>query len=75
MKDSQLVKWKKRDEAMLSRNIQAFMDILWIDENGKVKTTEGFKLEAYLNILSHHIEIYKVQSLDLKQNLLFRTGW
>ncbi len=75
MKASQLVKWKSRDEKTIARNVKAYMEILQVDENGKVKTTETFKLDAYLNILSHHIEIHKVPSSDVKRNLLFRAGF
>jgi hypothetical protein len=75
IKSSQLVRWKSRDESTIRRNIRAYLDILEIDENGHVTTSEGFRLDAYLNILSHCVEIYKVSSFDTKRNLLFRAGF
>lgn len=75
LKPTELIKWKPNLEEIVSRNIKAYMDILSVDADGKVKTSKGFELDAYMKILSQNIEIYNISSPEIKRRLLFKAGF
>jgi len=64
---------KLKDERLVARYVQAFMEILAIGTDGKVSTTQGFKLDIYLKILIHNIDLYEVSAADLKWGFLYKT--
>ena len=69
----ELVSWLSKDESLITRCIESFMDILVINKEGGVKTTKGFKLETFLNILIHKIELKEISAEDHKWLLLYRV--
>lgn len=73
--DSKLVTWNPNNKNVIAKNIDTYMSILRIDDNGKVKTSETMKLDACLNLLSHYVEIQGIKAYSLKRNLLFRAGF
>lgn len=72
---SKLVKWEPRNEKLITRYIQKYMDILFINEKGEIKTTKTFLLDAYLRILSQNLEFKKITSPSIKKGILFRAGF
>lgn len=73
--DLKLVTWNPNNKNAIAKNIDTYMSILRIDDNGKVKTSETMKLDACLNLLSHYVEIQGIKAYSLKRNLLFRAGF
>ncbi|MBN2500269.1 MAG: hypothetical protein JXB38_05835 [Anaerolineales bacterium] len=73
LRPSDLVNWNNKE--LIEQYIQKFMGILFINENGEVKSTETFKLHAYLRILSKNINMKDISSLHTKEILIYRAGF
>jgi hypothetical protein len=69
-KDTDLVKWNPSDERLISRYIDLLMGILFVDNDGRAKTTEGFNLDVYLKILSESVALKEISSAETKRGLI-----
>ena len=74
MRDTHLVRWNSKHEALISRYVQKYMDILRISD-GQVQTSETVKLDVYRRILSHYLELEGVTDLETKMGLLFDSAF
>ncbi|HUW09311.1 MAG TPA: hypothetical protein VM537_06240 [Anaerolineae bacterium] len=70
LRPSELVTWDPQHEETVARYVQELMGILWVDEGGRVKTTQHFKLDAYLRILSRTVHIRGVEDPRAKRLLM-----
>lgn len=75
LQPSELVKWDPKHDDIVARYVQGLMDILSVGEGGEVSTTELFKLDAYLRILSGTVVITGVEDLERKRSLIGRAAF
>jgi hypothetical protein len=75
LRPSDLVKWESKDEQIVARYVQRLMDILSVGEGEEVSTTQLFKLDAYLRILSGTVGITGVEDLESKRSLIGRSAF
>lgn len=73
MNDTELVKWNKGAEKRITRSVDALMEILSIDEDGNVKTTQGFKLDICLKILTESLTLESIPDPETKRHVLYRA--
>jgi hypothetical protein len=75
LRPSELVTWDPEREEIVARYVQKLMDILTIDREGRVQTTQHFKLDAYVRILSHSVRIAGVEDAERKRSLVGRAAF
>lgn len=73
MKDSELIKWRRNDEEVIERNVQAFLAILEVNDTGRVQSRKIFGVERYSLLLAHFVQIQGVDSIETRKNLIFRA--
>ena len=75
LRPRELVKWDANDEEVVARYVQRLMHILTINKDGRVQTTQHFKLDAYLRILSQTVGIRGVEDPERKRSLIGRAAF
>ena len=75
-KDTKIVKWTKNEKTKrrISENLEELMKLIHIDPNGGDFTTEIFKEDAYLHILSYLIELHEITSMELRRSMIRRAA-
>lgn len=73
LKHKVLVTWNSKHETLIKRYVDLLSEILKVNSNGKVETSEITKLEVYLKILAQNITIQEISDLETKRQLIFRA--
>ncbi|MBC8273862.1 MAG: hypothetical protein H8E40_02680 [Chloroflexi bacterium] len=74
-RETVLVKWKPEHRSLIAGYIDALMNILTIDQNGQVSTTEIFKLDILLKILTENITLKGIPTSRTKRALIRRAAF
>jgi hypothetical protein len=75
LRETELVRWNRNRKALLDRYVSLLLDILFIDSDGRVKTTQTFELDVFLKILSENLTLYNISDNDVKRGLIRRAAF